>query len=255
MILLLGGTSDTALLATMLANAGIAVLVSTATEEALAVGNHANIARRSGRLKRSDLEQLVKQESVEAIVDATHPYATEIRENARAVAVMTKLPYFTFIRPLGIGADEDTIRFVTDHHEAAKLAFSFGRNVLLTTGSNHLTEYVSQADRTGLSLYVRVLNSQESTSRCKRSGIATEQIIAARGPFSVADNIQHVEQCCAGVVVTKDGGKASGIMAKIEAAKLKRSEMVVLRRPLLEGENVYDDIAKLTSCVIEYLRK
>lgn len=45
MILLLGGTADTAILATMLAEAGYDVLVSTATGIPLATGDHPRIRR------------------------------------------------------------------------------------------------------------------------------------------------------------------------------------------------------------------
>ena len=118
MILLLGGTSDTAPLAERLAQAGLRVLVSTATDATLAVGSHPNIRRRCGRLDRNGLKDLIERESILAVVDATHPYATEVRENARAVAAMLPIPYSTFIRPSAVDENEDAVRFVSDHREA-----------------------------------------------------------------------------------------------------------------------------------------
>ncbi|KKK71334.1 hypothetical protein LCGC14_2914970, partial [marine sediment metagenome] len=78
--------TDTAPLAERLARAGLGVLVSTATDESLSVGCDPNIRRRSGRLDRAGLSALIRDESIRALVDATHPYATEIRDNARAAA-------------------------------------------------------------------------------------------------------------------------------------------------------------------------
>ena len=92
MILLLGGTSDTAPLAGRLAKAGLHVLVSTATDEDLQIGRHPNIRRRCGRLDRADLSDVIERNSILAVVDATHPYAREVRENARAVAATLGIP-------------------------------------------------------------------------------------------------------------------------------------------------------------------
>jgi hypothetical protein len=58
MILLIGGTSETAPLAEALAVAGFKVLVSTATQVPLDVGKHPNIASRSGILDGEGMAQL-----------------------------------------------------------------------------------------------------------------------------------------------------------------------------------------------------
>ena len=52
MILLIGGTSETAPLASGLAGVGYEVLVSTATDSRLNVGDHPRISRRAGRLDK-----------------------------------------------------------------------------------------------------------------------------------------------------------------------------------------------------------
>ena len=255
MILLLGGTSDTAPLAERLARAGLRVLVSTATDEALSVGCDANIRRRSGRLDRAGLGSLIRGESIRALVDATHPYASEIRDNARAAAATLCVPYLTFIRPSALDENEDAARFVSDHHEAAKVAFSDGQGVLLTTGSNHLAEYATQARATGLPLWVRVFPREESLAECRRVGIAPERTIAGRGPFGVEENRRHIRQCKARVLVTKDGGQASGVRDKLEAARLERCSVVVVRRPRVDQENAFYDMEALARRVVSLFEK
>ncbi len=253
MILLLGGTSDSAPLAERLAQAGLRILVSTATDEELSVGRHPNISRRSGRLDRSGLRELIQRKSIRAVVDATHPYATEIRDNARAVATKLFLPYLTFTRPSAVDENRDTARFVSNHREAAEAAFSFGQGVLLTTGSNHLTEYTTRARIGGLPLFVRVLPRQESLAQCRRAGIPPERTIAGRGPFNVEENRQHIRQCSAGVLVTKDGGHASGVRAKLEAARLEGCSVVVVRRPKDEEKNTFNNLEELAQHVLNLL--
>ncbi len=250
MILLLGGTSDSAPLAGQLALTGLRVLVSTATDEELSVGRHPNVSRRSGRLDRSGLRELIQGEAIRAVVDATHPYATQIRDNAQAVAAELSVPYLTFVRPSAVDENEDNARFASDHCSAAEVAFCYGQGVLLTTGSNHLAEYTTQARIAGLPLYVRVLPRQESLARCRRWGISPEKTIARRGPFSVDENRQHIRRCNAGVLVTKDGGEASGVRAKLEAARLEGCSVVVVRRRRIQQESAFGDVEELVRHVL-----
>lgn len=253
MILLLGGASESAPLAQRFAEAGRLVLVSTATDETLDVGRHENIRRRCGRLDRRGLAELIAREAIRAVVDATHPYATEIRANARAVAEQLGVPYFTFVRPAVLPEDADDILFASDHDQAAEIAFSLGQAVLLTSGANHLDEYVAQARSTGLPLTVRVLPRAESLASCQRAGIHPEAIIAEKGPFTIEQNRLHIRQASAGVVVTKDGGRASGAEDKREAVRLEGARLVVVRRPAVEAQDAFDDLDALVRSVLERL--
>ncbi|MFW5856328.1 MAG: precorrin-6A/cobalt-precorrin-6A reductase, partial [Planctomycetota bacterium] len=94
MILLLGGTSETAPLATRLADAGYGVLVSTATETPLETGRHPRIRRRCGRLDAEALAALAVEIDASALVDAAHPYAEALHRNATLAADATGLPLF-----------------------------------------------------------------------------------------------------------------------------------------------------------------
>ena len=114
MILLLGGTADTAPLARRLAEAGHRVVVSTATEIPLDVGSHALIERRCGPLDDVGLAELIRQQGVRTLVDATHPYAAAIRERARRIAAETGIRYATLVRPAAITADEPGVEFAAD---------------------------------------------------------------------------------------------------------------------------------------------
>ena len=102
MILLLGGTSELPAIAAALAEAGFAVLVSTATDEPLELPPHPNIERRSGRLDESAMRDLVAAKGIRAIVDATHPYATAAHATAAQVARQAGIPCLSFVREGGI---------------------------------------------------------------------------------------------------------------------------------------------------------
>jgi precorrin-6A/cobalt-precorrin-6A reductase len=231
MILLLGGTSETAPLAGALLRAGYTVLVSTATDAPLPLPGHPHLRRRHGRLDSSAMAELMRREGVRALIDAAHPYAVQARKQAREAAALLDIPYLRWERP-GTDFSGFPVRWAEDHAEAARLAFADGRPVLLTTGSRNLAPYVKQARQTGILLRARVLPHAESQWAVEQAGLASEEIIIGQGPFSVEENRAHIRQHAIGVVVTKDSGEAGGVPAKLKAARLEGCEVVVIRRPL-----------------------
>ncbi|MHB8910433.1 MAG: precorrin-6A reductase [Syntrophales bacterium] len=247
MILLIGGTSETAPLASGLAAAGYAVLVSTATAEPLAIGNSPRISRRAGRLDEDGLAALAKGREVRAIVDAAHPYAAAVHAAAEKAARRLGIPCLVFRRPESLMPDDDhcrsglpvadgeapeiPVRFAAGHTEAAEAAFALGRPVLLTTGSRNLAPYAEAARRTGVPFAVRVLDAPESLAACRAAGIPEERIISGRGPFSVEENLAAIRRFGIGVIVTKESGRAGGFDAKLAAARRANCQVIVLSRP------------------------
>ncbi|MCX5826451.1 MAG: precorrin-6A reductase [Deltaproteobacteria bacterium] len=249
MILLLGGTSETAPLAAGMVKAGFTVLVSTATDIPLELDDHPQLRRRSGPLDAPGLEALIRDNAIRVLVDATHPYAAAIRALAATTARRLSISYLTFVRP-GITAENtQEITFAADHDEAARLACAGGKAVLLTTGSRNLRPYAEEAKRTGTPLIVRVLPHPNSLAACRAAGIPAETVIAAKGPFSVEENINTIRKFGVGVLVTKDSGAAGGVPAKIAAAKLEKCKIIVVERPLTGDGLIFQSAEKL----IKYL--
>lgn len=244
MILLLGGTSETAPLAEALADAGYEVLVSTATDVPLFVGDRPRIFHRSGRLTEAEMLALVRERAVRAIVDATHPYASTVRATAERVAVQTGIPYLTFVRPGGVG-EEDGVRFAADHSEAARLACEPHRPILLTIGSKNVAVYVQAAARSGIPLVARVLSHTDSIQLCRDAGLPEDRVITGRGPFTADENRRLIRQFRIGVLVTKDSGEAGGVPAKLEAARAEQCLLIVVERPPQRSENTFHDITSL----------
>jgi len=248
MILLVGGTSETALLALALADAGYEVLVSTATDVPLDVGTHPNILRRIGVLDREGMLRLAIQHDIRLIVDASHPYAVAARKNARQTASELSIPYLSWIRP-AVLAENESVIFRANHKSAAETACSFGVPVLLTTGSRHLVPYVVAAERAGVKLVVRVLSHPGSFEACRAAGVREENIVAGRGPFSVEDNLAVMQRFNIGVIVTKDSGVAGGVLEKIEAARIHGCPVVVVRRPKESTGSTFSDVEELVAAV------
>lgn len=230
MILLLGGTSESVFLAGRLAEQGYPVLVSTATDVPQAFRSHPLISKRNGELNEKELSHLVRSQDIRAIVDATHPYARQIKTLAQKTAQALAIPYFLWDRPEVVPRDQGFL-FAKDHEQAAGLAFSISKPVLLTTGSRNLGPYVEQSVLTHVPLWVRVLPQVSSLEACRLAGIQEDHVLTGHGPFSVEDNKEVIEKYSIGVLVTKDSGVLGGVLEKLKAARQERCQVVVIERP------------------------
>ena len=114
---------------------------------------------------------LVAEQSIRAIVDAAHPYASAAHATAARAGERAGIPVFFYLRKTTIVAgDLSFCDFAADHEQAARLAFAAGRPVLLTTGSTNLGPYVGESKRTGLALIARVLPRDDAVEACLRAG-------------------------------------------------------------------------------------
>ena len=148
------------------------------------------------------------------------------------------IPCFSLLRPSGIKAG-DPVHYAKDHEEAAFLAFSPRKPVLLTTGVRHLAPYVREAAATDTRLVVRVLPERDSLDACRAQGIPAENIIARRGPFSTEENRAAIRDFGIGVLVAKDSGRAGGTQEKIEAAHMEACRLIIVRRPERRGDRIF----------------
>ncbi len=247
-VLLLGGTSESEALALALARAGYWVLVSTATDEPLPIGAHPHIHRRCGRLGVKEMHALLVEEGFAALVDATHPYATEVHDTAHKTCEQAGLPYLRFRRQQSSTTQSDWI-FAKDHEEAARIACEDGRPVLLTTGSRNLSPYVQEAGRRRVELYARVLHHDESVRACEEAELDEARRIYGRGPFSYEDNCALIRRYRIGVMVSKESGETGGVIEKWRAAQDQGCRFIVIRRPQEKGELIFQNVDELVRCL------
>jgi len=245
MILLLGGTSETAQIANSLAP--LKILVSTATNVELDVGSQANVMRRYGRLNHESMVRIIKDNNIQLIVDAVHPYAYQAKMTAYEVAKQMGMPHFSFIRQPAI--KKENVKFAKNHEDAAEIAFSNGKPVLATTGSNNIEPYAKQSDKTGIPFIVRVLPDAVSVKKCVQAGVPRDMVITKRGASSTEENRGLIQRFNIGALVTKDSGLAGGTVEKLEAARLEGCELVVVSRPDYSHMKGFYSIEKLVEAI------
>ena len=194
----------------------------------------------------------MSEHGVRAIVDATHPFAEAASAAAKKAADAVALPYIAFVRPRS-DYDYEKIVYAKDHDEAAEKAFSFGKPVLLMTGSRNLAQYAAVAQDKNLELYARVLPHAESTAACRDAGLDEKHVITGRGPFAARVNVELIKKYGIGVIVSKDSGKEGGVIEKVESARLCGIHVVMVERPQAPTENAYNSAREIIAAVNKLL--
>jgi precorrin-6A/cobalt-precorrin-6A reductase len=209
-ILILGGTTEARLLAGELAKRdGVDVLLSLAgrTKEPIA---HAVAVRTGGFGGSEGLAAYLRAQVIDFLVDATHPFATQISANAKAAARESGVPCLTLRREPWMRVAGDQWHGVSDVPEALSALGDRPRRVFLAVGRQE----AHCADRFPQHYYlVRSVDPIEPP-------LSAPDVVSilARGPFRLEDEIRLMKQHLIDCVVSKNSG-GTAAYPKIEAAR------------------------------------
>ncbi|MFC9842156.1 cobalt-precorrin-6A reductase [Streptomyces sp. NPDC060223] len=224
-VLVLGGTTEARELAARLAaRPGVRVTTSLAGRVSRPGALDGEV--RIGGFGGADgLARWLREHRVDAVADATHPFATGITANAARAVAATGVPAVVLRRPGWRPGPGDRWHSAASLAEAAALLPELGRRVFLTTGRLGLAAF---AELPELHFLVRTVEPPEPPLP------PDAEVLAARGPFTVDGEKTLLREHRIDVLVTKDsGGEATA--AKLVAARDLRLPVVVVRRPRLPG--------------------
>lgn len=250
MIFVLSGTKDGRLIINKLLEENYKVLSSTATTYGKTlIKSHPNLKVISDRLNTNDIKDVINENKISLLVDATHPYAKEISKNALRACKELSIPYIRYERE---STNYNNIKKYKSYDEVANFLRKSEGNILLTTGSNNLDKFTNLENKKNI--YVRVLPTPKVIEKCYNLGFLPKQILGLQGPFTKDFNKSTLKQFNIKYMVTKDSGDIGGTKEKIEAAIECGVEVIVIDRPNIEYENIYHDIDKLISEVRNYIK-
>jgi precorrin-6A/cobalt-precorrin-6A reductase len=234
-VLILGGTTEARALGERLAKrGGLDVTLSLAGRTAAPVP-HAVPVRVGGFGGAAGLADYLVAEHVDALIDATHPYATIISENAIAAARQTAVPFMTLRRPPWTAVAGDRWIEANDAKAAMSAIGQERRSVFVALGRNELKPFAGAPQHRYL---VRSVDPVDPPLPLPQVTYVT-----ARGPFSEADDRALMAAHAIEVVIAKNsgGGAAYG---KIAAARTLGIEVIMLRRPAAPDAPAVDTVAE-----------
>ena len=169
------------------------------------------------------LAQFIREQGIDLLLDATHPYAAQISANAAQAARLCTIPCWALRRPAWQPQPGDDWREVSDWAGLIEALKPFQRP-LFTLGREplqHLDEIPA-----GQFWTLRALDVYPGNERC--------EVIGARGPFLIEDERAWFERRRIAVLISKNSG-SSATEPKLEVARERGIPVVVLQRPVLAG--------------------
>ncbi|MBK1679802.1 cobalt-precorrin-6A reductase [Rhodocyclus tenuis] len=228
-VLILGGTSEAYQLAEALHGSGdsggcgrrvISSLAGRTAQPRLPAGEY-----RIGGFGGSDgLVAYLHHESIDAVVDATHPFAGQMRWHAATACATAGVPLLRLERPAWQAGPGDRWSEVDDWPTAvAQLAAAPpARRVLLALGRQELAPF---AALDGVHFLIRSVDPPDPMPP-----FASAELLLARGPFTLADERELLVRHAIDTIVCKNsGGDATD--AKLAAARELGVRVLMRRRP------------------------
>ncbi len=219
-VLILGGTNEARTLAATCAGVpGLAVVSSLAGRTATPIVPAGDL-RVGGFGGPDGLAAYLRAERIDAVVDATHPFAAAMTASAIAAAAAAGVPLLVLRRPPWPRQPGDDWRRVPTIAAAAATADGLGDRLFVTTGRQSLAAFA------GLDRFVLARSVEPPAPPLPRRLV----VILERGPFTLDGERALLAEHDIDVLVTKDSGGAMAA-AKLVAARERGIPVVVVDRP------------------------
>ncbi|MGY3681546.1 precorrin-6A/cobalt-precorrin-6A reductase [Streptomyces sp. TE33382] len=163
----------------------------------------------------------LREHEVDALIDATHPFAGTISFHAAAAAATAHVPLLALRRPGWVPGDGDRWHPAGSLDEAAELLPALGERVFLTTGRMGLAAF------SGLDAPWFLMRSVDAPE-----GLCPPrmEVLLDRGPFTLDGERELIRRHRLDVLVTKDSG-GDATAPKLTAAREAGIPVIVVRRP------------------------
>jgi precorrin-6A/cobalt-precorrin-6A reductase len=232
-ILVLGGTTEARILGERLAKrSGLDVTLSLAGRTALPVP-HAVPVRVGGFGGAAGLADYLVANRIDALIDATHPYASIISANAAEAARKTAVAFITLRRPQWTKVAGDRWIEVENTASAVGAIGAKPRHVFVTLGRSDLAPFAVAPQ------HIYLFRSVDPVDPPLPLPHAT--YVTARGPFSEADDRALMKAHAIDVVIAKNSG-GNAAHGKIAAARSLGVEVILVKRPPASAEPAVEAI-------------
>ncbi len=223
-VLILGGTTEAyALAAALVPRVGLQVITSLAGRT-VAPRQPAGELRVGGFGGVPGLVSYLIEQRIDAVIDATHPFAAGMAWNAEAACRETMLPLLRLERPAWVPEPEDRWELVEHWEQAlAALVRDGAQRVFLAVGRQELAPF---AGIERLWFLIRTVTAPEPTLHFPAS-----QLLLARGPFDLASERALLAEHAIDTIVCKNSG-GTATAAKLLAARERGMRVILRQRPL-----------------------
>ena len=219
-VLVFAGTGEGPALVAALADADWSVSVSVVTESAAQVYRFADLKDLHVGAFRSleDLGDHCLIHAVDAVVDATHPFALTISAQLQQMCRMHALPLVRFERP---GENEDRASLIGEVQALAHQPLQ-GHRVLLALGARHLAAATQAGRDAGAIVKARVLPTPAAIRLAGAAGLCGEDLAVLRPLSGLRPGAVEAALCrrwaITDVLCRQSGGAADALWTALGAS-------------------------------------
>ncbi len=175
----------------------------------------------------------LRAEGISHVIDATHPFAAGMSANAVAACAATGCALIALQRQPWVAGVQDRWTMVPDIRAAAAALPVQAARVFLAIGRQHLDLFAGAPQHHYL---LRLVDAPQGPLPLPQT-----EIVLARGPFAVEDDVALMLRHGVQVVVAKNAG-GTGARAKIDAAARLGLPVVMIDRPALPDRRVSETV-------------
>jgi precorrin-6A/cobalt-precorrin-6A reductase len=201
-------------------------------------------------LDKHGLYEAFKENNIHVVVDASHPYATEVTKTLIELCTELSLEYIRYERlsVLDKFKGHKEIIDVEGYEQLVEKIKNIRGTILNTTGSKNIKKLMNL----GIDNRIvhRVLPSIEVMSEYFSLGLKVEDIIAIKGPLSYELNCSFIKEYAAKAIILKDSGVQGGTEEKLRAAIDLGIIAFVIGRSKISYKNVFYSEENL----VEYIK-
>jgi precorrin-6A/cobalt-precorrin-6A reductase len=229
-VLILGGTGDAVKLAAKLATIPETEVISSLAGRTKKPSALVGQVRIGGFGGAEGLANYLQQNSIDILIDATHPCAGQITHNGAIASHIANIPHLMLVRPQWKRVTGDNWIEVESVEAAAKAIPESVNRIFITSGRQQLEPFLQRSHIYPDTWYLmRSIDPPEIQ-------LPNSKMLLDRGPFSLEQERKLLRDYQIQAIVSKNSG-GDATYAKIIAARELAIPIVMVQRPVMpEGE-------------------
>ena len=216
MILVFGGTTEGRKAIKELEEAGKPFFYSTKTGEQDVTLHHG--MRVDGAMDGEAMRAFCTQHGIRLIVDAAHPFATQLHQTVASVAEALHLPAIRFERIF----PQRTNHLILCKDYADAIRKIDCHTLLATTGVQSISR-LKPLEARGMRVIYRILQRESSIRQAHEQGATDDQLCFYEDSSTISTE--------ADAILLKESGLSGGYEEKVKAAEAKGMKIYVIERP------------------------
>ena len=229
MILIFGGTTEGRIAIQTLEEAGKTFYYSTKGDEQDVLLH--NGIRLQGAMDAIEIETFCAQHHIKLLIDAAHPFATQLHETLEQVSVESNIPVIRFER-IFPERDEEHITWCRDYDDAIEKIQKEKIFILLAlTGVQTIGKLKPLWQNA--CCYFRILDRDSSRKLAREQGFSEKNLYY----YTPGEDEQILmKQLHPEAILLKESGISGGFCEKVEAARQLGIRIFAIRRPETSGK-------------------